>query len=82
MNLFKDFYRNNKTTGYYHLIIELTAYDQNNNPECEFATYCRLYSLPGVDKKYNLKIAKQKFKFRGEWYNIHDAYGLNDNEEK
>ena len=54
-----------------------------NNIECEFATYCNLYSIPGEEiKQFNLKIAKQKFKYRGEWYTVHDAFGLGDNSEK
>jgi len=41
-----------------------------------------MFSDSGESKKFNLKIAKQKFKFEGEWYTIHDAFGLGDNSEK
>ena len=70
----------------YDIILELAAFDQFNNIECEFATFCKL--VPTYDSKtkmlkhLNLKIDKQKFKYNGEWYIVHDAYGLGGSSEK
>ncbi len=85
LNYFQNYYKCDDKSKFNHVIIELIALDENNKIECEFATYCNLYSMfsgAGDTKKFNLKIAKQKFKYDGEWYIIHDAFGLGDNSEK
>lgn len=83
-----DYFINNEdhTRNIFDLVIELTAFDSYNNPECEFATFCRFYPehRNPMDKslKYQLRIVRQKFKVQGEWYAIHDAFGLGGSDDK
>jgi hypothetical protein len=85
-----DYFINNpdNTRTVFDLILELSAFDQNNNIECEFATFCRFYRVKDnfcpQNNKFELQIQRQKFKFQGEWYAIHDAFGLggSNSEEK
>lgn len=68
------------TRTVFDMVLELSAFDQFNNKECEFATFCRFYSvkdnLHTKNDRFELQIQRQKFKFQGEWYVIHDAFGL------
>ncbi len=77
-----EYFNNNRdnTRNVFDLILELTAFDTYNNIECEFATFCRFYKIKDNEhkknEKYDLQILKQKLKIMGEWYVIHDAFGL------
>jgi len=85
-----DYFINNQDNSrtVFDLILELSAFDQFNNLECEFATFCRFYKCKdagnSLKDRFELQIHKQKFKYQGEWYVIHDAFGLggSNNEEK
>jgi len=77
-----DYFLNNPndTRAVFDMILELTALDQFGNIECEFATFCKFYSIRDkihpMNNIFELQIMRQKFKFMGEWYVIQDAFGL------
>jgi hypothetical protein len=78
-----DYFTENKIYDNRHhdLVIELIALNDNNQPECTFCTFCKIYPVDG-GKSYKIKPEMQKLKVNHSWFDIQDIYGFtSDNNE-